>query len=230
MPTPGHGTIGSLDYSKEERKKLAKKSMSFKCEECCGTSKPVADLLLAPDDGKSSNIIEEAGQIAKQMALKSEDEVRSAKTPAAEEPEKPKLSLEEEKIRLRKEASKRMQEKFRKKLMARTQGIVNQVSKSIPPASASPASPTSSGPRTQDRTAPAPSPPETPASHQATSRVQDAQPNPNGSSRSFLIEFLVAMIVLVIAAVLYRRSGMFMKYLPSSGIGPSPDNHDHPTQ
>lgn len=25
MPTPGNGTIGSLDYSKEERQKLAKK-------------------------------------------------------------------------------------------------------------------------------------------------------------------------------------------------------------
>jgi ubiquitin-conjugating enzyme E2 J1 len=30
MPTPGQGTIGSVDYPPEERKRLAKKSASFR--------------------------------------------------------------------------------------------------------------------------------------------------------------------------------------------------------
>ncbi|KAK0086726.1 hypothetical protein PV325_002642 [Microctonus aethiopoides] len=34
MPTPGNGTIGSLDYSAEERQKLAKKSSTWKCDIC----------------------------------------------------------------------------------------------------------------------------------------------------------------------------------------------------
>lgn len=34
MPTPGHGTIGSLDYSTEERQKLAKKSLNWQCDTC----------------------------------------------------------------------------------------------------------------------------------------------------------------------------------------------------
>lgn len=34
MPTPGNGTIGSLDYSTEERQKLAKKSLNWKCDAC----------------------------------------------------------------------------------------------------------------------------------------------------------------------------------------------------
>ena len=52
MPTPGQGTIGSLDYPKESRIKLAKKSVSFVCPECSGcgaTSQPVAQLLKKPD-------------------------------------------------------------------------------------------------------------------------------------------------------------------------------------
>nr|XP_050854155.1 ubiquitin-conjugating enzyme E2 J1-like [Vespula vulgaris] len=34
MPTPGNGTIGSLDYSIEERQKLVKKSLDWQCENC----------------------------------------------------------------------------------------------------------------------------------------------------------------------------------------------------
>lgn len=34
MPTPGQGAVGSLDYTDEERKKLAKESVDFECTEC----------------------------------------------------------------------------------------------------------------------------------------------------------------------------------------------------
>lgn len=51
MPTPGVGTIGSLDFTPEERKKLAVKSQSHVCPECgkiadqlaTGVSKPVTE-------------------------------------------------------------------------------------------------------------------------------------------------------------------------------------------
>ncbi|CAG13478.1 unnamed protein product, partial [Tetraodon nigroviridis] len=34
MPTKGEGAIGSLDYTPEERKALAKRSQDFTCEAC----------------------------------------------------------------------------------------------------------------------------------------------------------------------------------------------------
>ncbi|XP_034255239.1 ubiquitin-conjugating enzyme E2 J1-like [Thrips palmi] len=51
MPTPGIGTIGSLDFTPEERKKLAAKSQSYVCPECgkitdelaTGVSKPATE-------------------------------------------------------------------------------------------------------------------------------------------------------------------------------------------
>lgn len=34
MPTPAAGTIGSLDYTKEERQSLAKRSRNWECSIC----------------------------------------------------------------------------------------------------------------------------------------------------------------------------------------------------
>ena len=59
MPTPGQGTIGSLDYPKSERVKLAKKSTSFVCPECSEGGQPAAQLLLTPDP-EAPSITEDA--------------------------------------------------------------------------------------------------------------------------------------------------------------------------
>ncbi|KAG8036744.1 hypothetical protein G9C98_004066 [Cotesia typhae] len=48
MPTPGNDTIGSLDYTAEERQKLAKKSQSWECN-ICGK---IVDLLSKEDSSK----------------------------------------------------------------------------------------------------------------------------------------------------------------------------------
>ena len=45
LPTKGEGAIGSLDYTPEERRLLARKSRSYSCP-CCGL---VSDLLLSKD-------------------------------------------------------------------------------------------------------------------------------------------------------------------------------------
>ena len=65
MPTPSQGTIGSLDYPVEERKKLAKKSLGF-ISPVCG---PVADLLKAKKENVTS-MAEEAKEIIKTMSIK----------------------------------------------------------------------------------------------------------------------------------------------------------------
>ena len=77
MPTPGQGTIGSLDYPPEERKKLAKKSTTFACEECCSSGTTIVNLLksreeeLAEDNSKGKIArAEEAKQLAMQVSFK----------------------------------------------------------------------------------------------------------------------------------------------------------------
>lgn len=44
MPTPAAGTIGSLDYTKEERQVLAKKSKNWECDVCGKIAEKLGDV------------------------------------------------------------------------------------------------------------------------------------------------------------------------------------------
>ncbi|TNM94516.1 ubiquitin-conjugating enzyme E2 J1 [Takifugu rubripes] len=70
MPTKGEGAIGSLDYTPEERRALAKKSQDFICE-VCGSSMCSALLTLSPNSSPSA---EERGakELAQQIRFKAE--------------------------------------------------------------------------------------------------------------------------------------------------------------
>ncbi|XP_026700011.1 ubiquitin-conjugating enzyme E2 J1 isoform X2 [Athene cunicularia] len=70
MPTKGEGAIGSLDYTPEERRALAKKSQDFCCE-MCGTSMKTALLPLTSGSG-SSQADKEAKELARQISFKAE--------------------------------------------------------------------------------------------------------------------------------------------------------------
>ncbi|XP_054674894.1 ubiquitin-conjugating enzyme E2 J1 isoform X2 [Grus americana] len=70
MPTKGEGAIGSLDYTPEERRALAKKSQDFCCE-MCGTSMKTA-LLPLTSGSMSSQADKEAKELARQINFKSE--------------------------------------------------------------------------------------------------------------------------------------------------------------
>ncbi|XP_061845378.1 ubiquitin-conjugating enzyme E2 J1 isoform X2 [Colius striatus] len=70
MPTKGEGAIGSLDYTPEERRALAKKSQDFCCE-MCGTSMKTA-LLPLTSGSVSSQADKEAKELARQISFKSE--------------------------------------------------------------------------------------------------------------------------------------------------------------
>ncbi|XP_075603782.1 ubiquitin-conjugating enzyme E2 J1 isoform X2 [Balearica regulorum gibbericeps] len=76
MPTKGEGAIGSLDYTPEERRALAKKSQDFCCE-MCGTSMKTA-LLPLTSGGMSSQADKEAKELARQINFKSETQNSSA--------------------------------------------------------------------------------------------------------------------------------------------------------
>ncbi|KAG8444769.1 hypothetical protein GDO86_009805 [Hymenochirus boettgeri] len=68
MPTKGEGAIGSLDYTPEERKALAKRSQDFVCE-TCGVSMKSA---LLPLSSSSSQADVEARELARQISFKAE--------------------------------------------------------------------------------------------------------------------------------------------------------------
>ncbi|KAM4693116.1 ubiquitin-conjugating enzyme E2 J1-like [Discoglossus pictus] len=68
MPTKGEGAIGSLDYTPEERKALAKKSQDFYCE-ACGVNLKSALLPLSSDSSQADN---EAKELARQISFKAE--------------------------------------------------------------------------------------------------------------------------------------------------------------
>ena len=66
MPTQGEGAIGSLDYSSDERKILAKRSLSFTCPTCKIDNATVLPMLTE----KSSQEREEAKELAAQIQFK----------------------------------------------------------------------------------------------------------------------------------------------------------------
>ncbi|XP_033090487.1 ubiquitin-conjugating enzyme E2 J1 isoform X2 [Trachypithecus francoisi] len=68
MPTKGEGAIGSLDYTPEERRALAKKSQDFCCEGCGSAMK---DVLLPLKSGSDlSQADQEAKELARQISFK----------------------------------------------------------------------------------------------------------------------------------------------------------------
>ncbi|KAG8582207.1 hypothetical protein GDO81_007959 [Engystomops pustulosus] len=65
MPTKGEGAIGSLDYTPDERKALAKKSQDYFCE-ACGISMKSA---LLPLNSESSRDDKEDRELARQISF-----------------------------------------------------------------------------------------------------------------------------------------------------------------
>ncbi|XP_072854916.1 ubiquitin-conjugating enzyme E2 J1 isoform X1 [Pogona vitticeps] len=71
MPTKGEGAIGSLDYTPEERRALAKKSQDFYCEGC-GSLMKEALLPLTSGSASSEAADKEAKELARQISFKAE--------------------------------------------------------------------------------------------------------------------------------------------------------------
>ncbi|XP_039603929.1 ubiquitin-conjugating enzyme E2 J1 isoform X2 [Polypterus senegalus] len=70
MPTRGEGAIGSLDYTPEERKMLAKKSQDYCCESCGITMK--AALLPLTSNSLPSEYDRKDKELAKQISFKAD--------------------------------------------------------------------------------------------------------------------------------------------------------------
>ncbi|XP_043923004.1 ubiquitin-conjugating enzyme E2 J1 isoform X2 [Protopterus annectens] len=87
MPTKGEGAIGSLDYTPEERKCLAKRSLDFCCDVCNACMRTTLTPMTV--DSSSSKTDMEAKELARQISFKAEvnstakPEVASAQTLAS---------------------------------------------------------------------------------------------------------------------------------------------------
>ncbi|XP_022082000.1 ubiquitin-conjugating enzyme E2 J1-like [Acanthaster planci] len=72
MPTKGEGAIGSLDYTPEERKLLAKKSQDWTCPSCKKANKCI--LPKETSSEKSKEMQREAAKLASQISFKKEED------------------------------------------------------------------------------------------------------------------------------------------------------------
>lgn len=88
METKSNGSIGGLDYPKQERKKLAKKSLTFSCETCG----KIQELLLAekPEQTSASEQVEkEQKELMKQIEIgKKPEEKKETEKKEVKDPEK----------------------------------------------------------------------------------------------------------------------------------------------
>lgn len=67
MPTAAAGTIGSLDYTPDERKVLAKKSVNWKCDICGSVCNKLIDISNAT---ARATLTSEESTLIQQIALK----------------------------------------------------------------------------------------------------------------------------------------------------------------
>lgn len=74
MPSPAQGTIGSLDYTPEERQDLARKSLTWRCPSC-GQIAP----LLAPPGEEAPGQAQEVKEIVENLQINSEEELAAEK-------------------------------------------------------------------------------------------------------------------------------------------------------
>jgi len=208
MPTPSQGTIGSLDYPAEERKKLAKKSSNFICPDC-GSGGAIIDLLKCKDDTAevTTSTAEEAKEIIKTMSLKGENEKKTTEAvPVVEETEDDKYK------RARKLYSLRMENKIKTRLNQGSQE--NNSSKTEITPNSSPSHPNIDvhpaphpAPRAEQQ--PVPSQPRQGRPQPQPENRQGVQQQNQTETRSLVYDIVIAAVILIIALLLYRRIALF---------------------
>lgn len=70
MSSPGNGAIGSLEYTSEERKLLAKKSINWECNKCGKIANLLSKFKCEPITKEESNLIN-------RISLKAEDAAKT---------------------------------------------------------------------------------------------------------------------------------------------------------
>eukprot|EP00984_Skeletonema_dohrnii_P005617 scaffold1980_cov120-Skeletonema_dohrnii-CCMP3373.AAC.6 len=79
LPTPADGAIGALDWTKEERAKLAKESVKFHCPVCCAVGQSCAELLPDITPAAADEKSEDGNHDKKKKKSKFQEEIEKLK-------------------------------------------------------------------------------------------------------------------------------------------------------
>merc|ERR1712098_58405 len=181
MPSPGKGSVGSLDYSKEERQVLAKRSQEWSCP-ICGK---ISLLLLPPGAGaRSDQEQKEMESIIQKMDLKSEEEIKQEKQAA---------TANQEKTEQKTEACSVESESKQETNMSESVSVEQKESESKPNSSMTSRSPTVTSSR-QTRAS------QLSANNRSQQVVQEAS-----DGGGMVYDVLIMLLVAAIATLLYRR-------------------------
>jgi len=205
MPSPAQGTIGSLDYTPEERQTLARKSQSWSCPTCGSTS----GLLAPPGKEQNPKQDKEVKDIVEGLQMKGEE--KEAKAGAGGSPTNP--TVEEIPV------------------PSVPAALSNSPPCLAPAASVSAAStesPPSAAASLLDNAAavaePVPAVPTTPAPSAAVvprprrGRANPARPNQESVGVQ-VYDFCIMLVVAAIAALLYRRFNVMQTGDNDAGLG-----------
>merc|ERR1711894_283546 len=178
---------------------------------------------------KKQERAEEAKRLAMQMSYKAEGENKNKKGANLPSDETPTIeeTTEEKAKRIRKEASRRMQEKFRERLHARTSGIIEQINAKPDKSSKAPSNSSQPGNTTQGSSATRQVPITTRISDQPTQNQREAYNQREvveRNERSY-VDWLIAVIIIAIAAILYRRLASYLNFLPGT-VPNSDESHN----
>lgn len=198
MPTKGEGAIGSLDYTPEERRALAKKSQDFCCE-MCGTSMKTALLPLTSGSG-SSQADKEAKELARQISFKAE--VHSSRKSEAEPSNSAGLNCSATSPEPQQDGATQA---FRGPASAMSE---TQPSSTAPGQERAPSVPTNTSLSPRQRRAQQHSQRWAPASTDFN-RVQQPRANPNHTGSTVLI----VLLTFALAALIFRRICLANEYI-----------------
>lgn len=195
MPTKGEGAIGSLDYTREERRALAKKSQSFYCEGCGSLMKEA--LLPLSSGSASSQADKEAKELARQISFKAD--VNSSRKLVAEPTEASEFNhlassseLQQETIAFQDETTNEVSENQSNSATSSQEERIQPVSNN-----------TSLSPRqrrAQQRRVPT-----------STNFNQVQQPRVNTSHMGSNV--LILLLILALAALIFRRIYLANEYI-----------------
>ena len=127
-------------------------------------------------------------------------------------------SKEEKAKRIRKEASRQMQEKFRQRLHARTSGIIEQLNAKPDKSSKSSLNLSQTSNSTQGTSESRQAQVNTRITQHVTQQVRREMNDRNGADRNerSYVDWLIAVIVIAIAAILYRRLASYLNLMPDT--------------
>ena len=127
-------------------------------------------------------------------------------------------SKEEKAKRIRKEASRQMQEKFRQRLHARTSGIIEQLNAKPDKSSKTSLNSSQTSNSTQGTSESRQAQVNTRITQHVTQQVRREMNDRNGADRNerSYVDWLIAVIVIAIAAILYRRLASYLNLMPDT--------------